>query len=77
MELLYLCNDKRKTNSFGVGFLTQGEAFGALISQASIYNSYVSEQLLLIIYKLISPFTCRDFSFLIWLIAQSTISFPV
>ena len=43
MELLYFCNDKRKTNiQFGGGFLTQGEAFGALISQASIHNSYVS-----------------------------------
>ena len=43
MELLYLSNDKRKTNiQFWVGFFTQGEAFGALISQASIYNSYVS-----------------------------------
>ena len=43
MELLYLCNDKMKTNiQFWVGFFTQGEAFGALISQANIYNSYVS-----------------------------------
>ena len=32
----------RQTYSFVVGFLTQGEAFGALISQASTYNSYVS-----------------------------------
>ena len=43
MELLYLCNDKRNTNiQFWVGFFTQGEDFGALISQARIYNSYVS-----------------------------------
>ena len=43
MELLYLCNDKgRQTYSFVVGFFTQGEAFGALISQDRIYNSYVS-----------------------------------
>ena len=43
MELIYFCNDKRKTNiQFWGGFFAQGEAFGALISQASIYNSYVS-----------------------------------
>ena len=44
MELLYFCNDKRKTKiQFrDRGFFTQGEAFGALISQASTYNSYVS-----------------------------------
>ena len=41
MELIYLRNDKRKTNiQFWVGLFTQGEAFGALISQASTYNSY-------------------------------------
>ena len=67
----------RQTYSFGVGFFIQGEAFGALISQASIYNSYVSGWLLLIIDKLISPFTYHAFSFLIWFIAKSTISFPV
>ena len=67
----------RQTYSFEVRFFTQGEAFGALISQASIYNSYVSGCLLLIIYKLIIPFICHAFSFLIWLITQSTISFPV
>ena len=32
----------RQTYSFEGGFFTQGEAFGALISQASTYNSYVS-----------------------------------
>ena len=43
MELLYFFNDKKKTNiQFWVGFFTQGEAFGALISQARIYKSYVS-----------------------------------
>ena len=52
----------RQTYSFVGGFFTQGEAFGALISQARIYNSYVSGWLLLIIYKLISPFTCHAFS---------------
>ena len=67
----------RQTYSFEVVFFTQGEAFGALISQASNYNSYLSGWMLLIIYKLISHFTCHDFSFLICLIAQSTISFLV
>ena len=67
----------RQTYNFGWGFFTQGEAFGALISQARIYKSYVSGLLLLIIYKLISPFTYHAFSFLIWLIAQSIISFLV
>ena len=57
MELLYLCNDKRKTNiQFWMGFFTQEETFGALISQASTYNFYVSGSLLLIVYKPISPF---------------------
>ena len=32
----------RQTYSFVVGIFTQGEAFGALISQYSTYNSYVS-----------------------------------
>ena len=41
----------RQTYSFGVGFFSQGEAFEALISQARIYNSYVSGWILLIIYK--------------------------
>ena len=43
MELLIFVMIKgRQTYSFGVVFFTQGEAFGALISQASTYNSYVS-----------------------------------
>ena len=43
MELHYFCDDKKKTNiQFWGVFFTQGEAFGALISQASTYNSYVS-----------------------------------
>ena len=33
----------RQAYSARGGFFTQGEAFGALISQASIYNSYVNE----------------------------------
>ena len=31
----------RQTYTFGVGIFTQGEAFGALISQANTCNSYV------------------------------------
>ena len=43
MELRYFCNDKRKTNiQFWGGIFHQAEAFGALISQTSTYNSYVS-----------------------------------
>ena len=38
----------RQTYNFGVGFFTQGEAFGALISQANIYNSYVSGWMLFV-----------------------------
>ena len=52
MELLYFVMIKwKQAYSFGGGFFTQGEAFGALISQDSIYNSYVSGWLLLIIYN--------------------------
>jgi len=43
MELLYFCNDKRKqTYSFEGGIFHSRTGFGALISQDSTYNSYVS-----------------------------------
>ena len=40
----------RQTYSFVVGFFTQGEAFGALISQASTYNSYIYKWMTVIDY---------------------------